>query len=153
MTGGWVGSLNRLDFGLKRVEPCDGPSHADQINRLLCSRNFGLDGSSFGSHRFFRSSLNIQGRIAPPTSLRLTSASNIAREECVMVVPPQRTCLLTIHITRWNPAGFNQAGALERSATASVKTAFGVPHARECLVAPDQCVDHRGNNVQRDKHR
>jgi hypothetical protein len=49
MTGGLVYFLNCLDFGLKRVESCEGPSHADQINRLLCSGNFGSDGGSFSS--------------------------------------------------------------------------------------------------------
>ena len=49
MTIAWTSFLNRLDFGLKRVEPCEGPSHADQINRLLSPRNFGLDDGSLSS--------------------------------------------------------------------------------------------------------
>ena len=109
MTVGWTCFLNRLDFGLKRVELCEGPSHADQINRLLSPRNFGLDNGSLSSPLLLSLS-GIEARTAPPMSLRLTSANGILREKSVSWLHPlHRERLLTIAITRRIPASFNKA--------------------------------------------
>src|SRR5580700_10169361 len=72
------------------------------------------------AHCFFRSSSNVQGRTAPPMSLRLMNANNIAREECIMVTPAPARVFSDWYNAK-EPGEFQQGGAF----------------------APDQCMLRR----------
>ena len=113
MTVSWTRFLNRLDFGLKRVELCEGPSHADQINRLLSSRNFGLDNGSFSSPLLLSFKLQYPG----PNRPAIVAAPNEREQYCEGRVYHGRTRysarLLTIGITQRSPASFNKTGPPE----------------------------------------
>ena len=110
MTISWTFFLNRLDFGLKRVELCEGPSHADQINRLFSSRDFCLDNGSFSSPLLLSFKLQYPGPNRPTN----VAVPNECEQYCEGRVYHGRTrCsarILRIGITRRNPASFNKAG-------------------------------------------